>query len=239
MPIHDSTIKRSDADELRSDADPPLPLAQSVEGEWREMADRIDALAHSTAEMKEALEAEFRQLRQHIDDGLAELSEGRRPQEPESKFVDAPASGDWERAILGANLADNPDLAFQCRKLVSGVLQGDAGSGSLAGQLLLFQSAAPEKMPGLLKEIGEAYYRWHPKTTPVSNKFEEALVAWLQRKCEEQGISNTIELVHPGERFDASRHTASGRGVEIIGVNGWIVLRDNGKVYTKANVAVK
>ena len=122
---------------------------------------------------------------------------------------------------------------------MSGVLQGDSGSLSLAGQLLLFQSATPEKLPSLLKELGEAYYRWHLKTTPVTNKFEQELVAWLQRKCEEEGIPNTIELVHPGERFDSSRHTASGRGVEITEVNGWIVLRDNGKVYTKASVTVK
>jgi hypothetical protein len=231
MHIHDSTAKKLSGDT-------PL-MAQSVESEWREMADRIDALSHSTSEMKDLIESELRQLRTRIDDGLAELSHCLRPQDSESQFVDASAGSDWERAVLGPNLASNPDLAFQCRKLLSGVLQGDAASRSLAGQLLLFQSAAPEKMPNLLKEIGEAYYRWHPKTTSVSNKFEEAIIAWLQRTCEEQGIPNTIELVHPGERFDSSRHTASGRGVEITDVNGWIVLRDNGKVYTKASVTVK
>ena len=52
-------------------------------------------------------------------------------------------------------------------------------------------------------------------------------------------MSNTIELVHPGERFDSTRHNASKRGVEITQVLGWIVLRDNGKVYTKASVAVR
>jgi hypothetical protein len=237
MHIHDSTVKRMDKDAMPADADPPL--AQSVEGEWREMAERLDAIAHATADVKESLAAEFRQLRHRIDDGLAKLSDGLRPQEPPSNFVEASASVEWERAILGAELASNPDLAFQCRKLVTDVLQGDAASCSLAGQLLLFQSAAPEKMPGLLKELGEAYYRWHPKTAPGSNKFEEALIVWLRRKCEEAGIFNTIELVHSGERFDASRHTAAGRGVEITGVSGWIVLRDNGKVYTKASVAVK
>ena len=52
-------------------------------------------------------------------------------------------------------------------------------------------------------------------------------------------MSNTIELVHPGQRFDSMRHNAAERGVEITQVFGWIVLRDNGKVYTKASVAVK
>ncbi len=68
---------------------------------------------------------------------------------------------------------------------------------------------------------------------------EQALVAWLKRACEAAGIPNTIELVHPGERFDSARHTAATRGVEITEVRGWIVLRDNGKVYTKASVAVR
>ena len=68
---------------------------------------------------------------------------------------------------------------------------------------------------------------------------EQALVASLLRTCEQAGISNTIELVHPGERFDAARHNASERGVEVVRPLGWIVLRDNGKVYTKASVAVQ
>ena len=94
-------------------------------------------------------------------------------------------------------------------------------------------------MAPLLKEIGEAFYRWQPKAQPGANRMEDALVAWLQRACEDAGIGNSIELVDPGERFDSSRHSADGRGVEIIEVRGWIVLRDNGKVYTKATVAVR
>jgi hypothetical protein len=91
----------------------------------------------------------------------------------------------------------------------------------------------------LLKDLGEAYYRWQPKTSPGNNLFEEALVRFLQRSCESAGIYNSIELVHPGERFDSSRHNAASRGVEIVQVLGWIVLRDNGKVYTKAAVEVR
>ena len=109
---------------------------------------------------------------------------------------------------------------------------------AIAAGLACFQSASAERLPKLLKEIGEAYYAWQPKRVPGANPLEEALTAWLQRTCEAAGIANTIELVHPGERFDATRHNASSRGVEIAEVYGWIVLRDNGKVYTKANVAV-
>jgi len=46
-------------------------------------------------------------------------------------------------------------------------------------------------------------------------------------------------LVHPGQRFDAARHNAASRGVEIVAVHGWVVLREGGKVYTKATVAVR
>lgn len=145
----------------------------------------------------------------------------------------------WEHALVGPDLAGNPSLAFKRQELLKGVLAGDAGAQWLAGQLLVFQSAPAERLPQLLKEIGEAYYRWQPKKRSGTNRFEEALVAWLEKACEAAGISNTIEVVHPGERFDAARHNAASRGVEITEVFGWIVLCDNGKVYTKAAVAVR
>ena len=107
------------------------------------------------------------------------------------------------------------------------------------GALLQFRAAAADKMPPLLKDIGEAFYRWQPKSSSRSSELEQALVQWLMRTCEQAGMANTIELVSPGERFDSLRHNAARPGVEITQVLGWIVLRDNGKVYTKASVAVK
>ena len=106
-------------------------------------------------------------------------------------------------------------------------------------RLIVFQSATAEKMAPLLKEVGEAYYRWQPKAEAGASPFEETLATWLQNACDEAGIGNKIELVNPGERFDSGRHTAAERGVEITQVLGWVVLRDNGRVYTKAAVAVK
>ena len=202
----------------------------------------INQLRGSIGEMKDALAGAFRQLRQRVDEGLTELAGYLRPPEPVASDEPAfgpPSGGDWERVILGPALAENPDLMFQRQQLLRGVLDGEAAACSFAGQLLVFQSAPPEKMPALLKDIGEAYYRWEPKTRPEANEMEQALVAWLQRACDDARIANTIELVHSGERFDSTRHTATDRGVEITEVYGWIVLRDNGKVYTKASVAVK
>jgi hypothetical protein len=149
------------------------------------------------------------------------------------------AGDDWQRALLGSDLAEYPGLDFQRQQLLAGVSQGDPGACSLLGQLLIFRSAAADKMPPLLKDIGEAYYRWQPKTRPGANPMEKALSGWLKEALQGVGIANTIELVEPGERFDSARHTASTRGVEITEVRGWIVLRDNGKVYTKASVAVR
>ncbi len=161
------------------------------------------------------------------------------PQSAPAGEVAEVSLADWERAILGDDLARQPGLAFQRNQLLSGVLEGQSAACALAGHLLVFRSAAAERLPPLLKEIGEAYYRWQPKTRPGNSPFEESLAAWLRRTCEAAGLHNTIELVHPGERFDSARHNASSRGVEIAEVMGWVVLRDNGKVYTKAAVAVR
>ncbi len=151
----------------------------------------------------------------------------------------APAAGDWQRAILGRELAEHSGLVAERQQLFAGLFRGDPAACGLAGQLLIFQSASAERMPPLLKDVGEAYYRWQPKTQSRPGVLEQALVRALQRACEAAGISNTIELVGPGERFDSTRHNASMRGVEITAVHGWVVLRDNGKVYTKAAVSVR
>jgi hypothetical protein len=224
------------------------PLAERLEQlavQLRPAADAapaVDAavgpLRAALHEHQEATAAAFRQLWQRVDDGLQEIAQYVRPA-PQADEPPPAGNAEWQRAILGPELAANPALALARQQLLDGALSGDAAACSFAGQMLVFQSAVPEKMPPLLKEIGEAFYRWQPKTRAGASKIEEALVGWLQRACDDAGIPNTIELVNPGERFDAARHSAAERGVEITQVGGWIVLRDNGKVYTKALVNVK
>jgi len=186
-----------------------------------------------------ALAEDIQALQQRLDAGIQHVADLLQPEEPEETDTLPAVSGDWQRVILGPELADYPGLDFQRQQLLNGVLHGDPAANCFVGQLLVFRSAMTEKMPPLLKEIGEAYYRWQPKTQPGSNPMEEALVAWLQETVQDAGIANTIELVHPGERFDSTRHNASSRGVEITEVHGWVVLRDNGRVYTKASVTVR
>jgi hypothetical protein len=145
----------------------------------------------------------------------------------------------WKEAILGEELCRDSSIAEGRSRLFRGVLADDAAAKGLAGQILLAQSAAPDRLPPLMKEVGEAYYRFRPKTAGVSDPLEAALAAWLKRRCDALGLGNTIELVIVGDRFDAARHNALERGATITAVQGWVVLRDNGKVYTKANVSVK
>lgn len=212
----------------------PISIADGSTTRPQAVEESLAALAKQVAGVTEAI----RRVQDQLDRGLEHLAEVLAPSAAAGEPEPVSSSG-WEKAVLGSDMAAQPALAFQRNQLLNGVLGGDVAACALAGQLLVFQSAPAERLPPLLKEIGEAYYRWQPKTRPGNSPFEESLAGWLQRTCEAAGLHNTIELVHPGERFDATRHNASTRGVEITEVHGWIVLRDNGKVYTKANVTVR
>lgn len=214
-----------------SDGNPPQPTAASPDHD----------VSLALAQLQEQLQSQFQEMARllcPIGEKLDRLADRRSPPQETS----APAAADhlaWQRAILGTDLAAAADLADQRQRLIDDVLRGNQAACGLAGQLLIFQSAPAERLPQLLKDIGEAYYHWEPKPRAGASVLEKALVQWLQRYCEAAGLANTIELVHPGERFDASRHHAASRGVEITEVHGWIVLRDNGKVYMKATVSVR
>ena len=164
---------------------------------------------------------------------------------PEHETFSQPArpsgrdTGAWEEAIFGPALAANPSLAARRQSLLQGLARGDANCRYFAGVLMMFQAAAPEKMVLLLKDLGEAYYRWSPKYDINPDAMEIALQEFAERTCEQAGLANAIELVHPGQRFDSGRHNATSRGVEIISVLGWVVLRGNGSVYAKATVDVR
>ncbi len=145
----------------------------------------------------------------------------------------------WEQVVFGQDLAHFESLAPERAALIAGLVAGEGGAMTLAGQLLIFRAAPPERLPGLLKDVGEAFYRWRPGAGDGPDPMRDALIAWLRTKCEAVGVPNTIEPVYPGDRYDSKRHSAKQQGVEVVAVQGWIVLRDNGKVYTKASVTVK
>lgn len=145
----------------------------------------------------------------------------------------------WEEAVFGPYLAANPALAAYRQSLLQGIRHGDMNSRYFAGVLMMFQAAAAEKMVLLLKDLGEAYYRWSPKRGIDPDAMEVSLREFAIQACERAGLPNSIELVHPGQRFDSGRHNATSRGVEIVNVLGWVVLRGNGSVYSKAAVDVQ
>ncbi len=145
---------------------------------------------------------------------------------------------DWESIIFDPSLAEYDAIARDRRTLVQGLLAGRISDTALVGQLLSFRSASAERLPQLLKDVGEAYYAWRPDTTD-DDLMRDRLIVWLQAHCETHGMANKIELVRPSDRFDSKRHNAKGRGIEVAQVHGWVVLRDNGKVYTKAAVDVQ
>ncbi|MHB8897417.1 MAG: hypothetical protein ACYC6Y_01580 [Thermoguttaceae bacterium] len=215
---------------------PPVPAAtpgaaaEQVGELLQPIREKLEILDQQNTALYQTME----QFRSQLDGGVQGLAALLVPQ-PHDEDPSA-LHGDWMAAILGPQLAGHGDAG---RRLLEGILAGDSSAQGFAGQLLVFRSATPERLPQTLKDLGEAYYRWRPKTAAGNDPFEEALAGHLQRACENAGIHNSIELVHPGQRFDAARHNAGSRGVEIVQVLGWIVLRDNGKVYTKASVEVR
>lgn len=229
----------SDERSLNSVLEPLAEKLENIEKGVKTLCECAAAAAPDDGPANAAVLDAVGQVQARLDGGIQRLVDLVTPPEEGDEEETAAGAAHWEWAILGPDLAQRPELAFQRQQLLNGVLEGDPGACTLAGQLLVFQSASAERLPQLLKDLGEAFYRWQPKTAPGTNPMEEALLQWLKRSCEEAGIGNTIVLVHPGERFDATRHTAASRGVEIKEVYGWIVLRDNGKVYTKATVAVQ
>lgn len=145
----------------------------------------------------------------------------------------------WERRLLGPELCDRGSLVEHRRELMASLWADDAAAVGLAGRLMLIQSASADEVPTLLREIGEAYYRWRPKNKDVADPFEEALVEAVDKRIGEVGLRNSVELVRPGDRYDATRHVTPDRGIEVTVVRGWVVLRDNGKPLTKASVSLR
>lgn len=207
-------------------------------GDNTEILQALGNLGEQLQQQRDAVDGALGHVWQRLDGGLRELAERLTPDE-QDETDQAPSTGQIEQAVIGPELAARPELAEQREQLIADLLAGKDGAQALAGQLLVFRATPPERMAQMLRDIGDAYYRWQPKESPGTQPLEGALAQWITAQCDEAGIGNRIELVDPGERFDATRHNATGRGVEITQVLGWLVLRDNGRVYTKANVAVR
>ena len=153
-----------------------------------------------------------------------------------SVAVSAGDGGNWSQIIFGDHLGTIPGMSAVSGALLADVYAGDNDAVGLLGQLLTFRSATAERKPKLLKDMGEAFYLWKPRGEPT---LRDTLIAWVHAVLEQAGIANRIEIVQVGDRYDLTRHNSRERGVEVGDVFGWCVLRENGKVYSKASVSAK
>jgi hypothetical protein len=144
--------------------------------------------------------------------------------------------GNWSQIIFGDHLNADPSISHLSGSLLADVYAGDNDAIGMLGNLLTFRSATAERKPRLLKDLGEAFYLWKPRgDAPL----RDGLIVWIHVLLDEAQIANRIEVVQVGDRYDMQRHNARERGVEVADVYGWVVLRENGKVYSKANVSVR
>jgi hypothetical protein len=148
----------------------------------------------------------------------------------------AAAGGNWSQIIFGEQLGADPSISYLSGSLLSEVYAGDQDALGMIGQLLCFRAANAERKPKYLKDVGEAFYRWKPRGEPP---LRDSLIAWVHALLTADGLNNRIDIVQIGDRYDMQRHNAAERGVEVADVFGWVVLRDNGKVYSKANVSLR
>lgn len=142
----------------------------------------------------------------------------------------------WSGIVFGENVHVDSTVSHLSGSLLADVYQGDQQAIALAGQLMAFRSGTAEQKARLLKEVGESFYAWTPHG---DDDLLQALIAWVHNELDAVQLGNRIQVVQVGDRYDMQRHHAKQAGVEVADVSGWIVLRDNGKVFSKASVAVK
>ena len=157
----------------------------------------------------------------------------------DSRFIQTGEERVFEQLVFGQELCHDHSLDSSRQRLMDGVADGHAASSSRAAPQMRVQTVGVEELPPLLKEIGEAYYCWHPKTTDSEDVLEQSLVNLLEERIAAVGLRNSIEVIMPGDRYDTTRHVSPDRGVEVADVRGWAVLRDNGKPLTKASVGLR
>ena len=231
-------------DDIAANISTPTESAEGVtqaalEQVLHEMVTAVQRHSAATEQQAQEIRSELRTIGAQTNMVARQVGELAAREEEEPAPEPEAAPGDLEAAIFGESLAANALLGTARQELLTGLMSGEQGAMGLVGQMLLFHAASADRMPHLLRDIGEAYYRWRPQAAHGDDTFQQAMIAWLAQICEQNGSANRIELVRPGDRYDAARHHAKSRGLEIAEVYGWVVLRDNGKVYTKAAVAVK
>lgn len=229
-------------DHAQQDHDATTPSA-SGDVQKPSLDTAMQSLLRPIRELLERIESHLRELREEPPTPPDRAAAAASPPAvaTEEKPALATSEATWERIFLGDELCKDPRLGSDRRQLLGHIVEGVDGARVFAAQMMLLQAAAVAEVPDLMRHVGEAYYRWRPRTSHNDDPLEKALAAWLTRCAEAAGLRNSIQLVRVGERFDSSRHAANQNqgGVEIVAVHGWVVLRDGNKVYAKARVSPK
>jgi len=227
---------------MASDSTDPRQLLDQLRMRLHDQQAEVTGLFASLESDLGRVIEQFSQIPQGVAAQPAAATVQPAPQPGSFDFLHQPAgqdATDLQTLILGPALSANQSLEPRRAQLIRDLTEGNDAALTLCGAIMLFRGANQERMPQLLKDIGDAWYAWSPESAEGEDELREELCGWLQRACAEAGVPNMIELVRPGDRYDVKRHHARQPGVEVTEVAGWVVLRDNGKVYTKAAVSVR
>ena len=214
-----------------------LPLRRSLS--------RIERCLSSQTANLEAVKEQLDQLivQQPIDSEPSEIENAvfsdsaGLPDEEHDLAVDDDKRN-WENIILGSQLGQSDSLQVLRDVLQAAVFAKEEAARAFAAHLLLVQAIGPTEAAERLRDLGEAFYRWRPRANEKPDEIEQAVVDCINHYLASANVKNRIMLVNPGERFDKQKHLSATRGLNVTEVFGWIVLRENQTVYTKAKVNV-
>ncbi len=150
----------------------------------------------------------------------------------------------WRAAALGDELVNDASSRAHCDELVHDLLNGQSLAVSLLGHWMTFRAASPDRLPLLMRQIGEAYYAWRPREQSGPSEedgLELALVRAMNARCERASVRNRVELIRQNTRFDPVRHEPDGGsgGTTVVAVRGWLVLKADNSVFYRAKVSVR
>lgn len=170
-----------------------------------------------------------------IEEGVSALREAPNVEEESDTFVEPPPMVEPLASVLmGDALRADKTLTPVWEQLTSQVLVGESTACQLGAFLMLFHRGALEECHKWIQAIGESWYRWAGEE---NGEAKQALINWLNQECVRRNVPLRVEEVRSGVRFDSDRHIAVGQpGRDVYGVQGWLVLREDKSIFSKALV---
>ncbi|MDP6445647.1 MAG: hypothetical protein QF805_17755, partial [Pirellulaceae bacterium] len=153
-------IEERTAEELRAVKDAIASLLEQSAGSAADDDSSTRSAANVAAE--EAAESAPPAVETQPPEPAPAVAPAPRQVAPQQVTMATP--GGIANSLLGVELAEDYNVAADSQALLNGVWSGEPAAIGLVGQLLVFRSATIERMAQLLKDIGEAYYRWRPES---------------------------------------------------------------------------